>query len=64
MPVPDDAALEAMMDAAAEALGLTIPPEARPGVVANLRALLAHAETAAADLDEAPLVEIAPVYRA
>jgi len=51
----DDAAVAAYADARAEALGLTLPPETRAGVIDNLALLRRQATTFAASLgDTAP----------
>lgn len=57
-----DEALGAMLDAAAEALGIALPEGSRPGVLRDMRAILDAAATAEAVLDRP--VEIAPVFRA
>lgn len=48
----DDDAVAAYADARAEALGLTLPPETRAGVVENLSLLRLQTATFMAGLDE------------
>jgi hypothetical protein len=58
----DDAALWAGAEATAAMLGLDIPEDCRPGVLANLKILQEHAALVMAfplDTD----VQIAPVFR-
>jgi hypothetical protein len=61
MPDPD---LTGLMDAAARALGLTIPDSSRAGVLRDMAVLLHQAGIAADSLRDAEQpVEIAPVFR-
>ena len=63
IPLLDEAAAGAIVDALAPALGLPLPPEWRASVVAHLRATAAAACLVLdAPLDDA--VEAAPVFRA
>jgi hypothetical protein len=59
----DRAKLEAYADAAAAALGMTIPAVCREGVIANLDTLFRQAE-ALLPLSLGPEVGAAPVFRA
>jgi hypothetical protein len=53
---------DALIDAMAPLLGLTIEPDFRPGMVANLRTIVRHAELLDLPLDDR--ADPAPVFGA
>ncbi|MDR3511818.1 MAG: DUF4089 domain-containing protein [Caulobacteraceae bacterium] len=62
IPLLDDEALWAYAEAAAAAVGLDIPAERRPGVLANLRTLREHAGLVMTFPLDAQ-TQVAPVFR-